>query len=67
MSLFSEKTTNPLWPILTLTTEIIQPLHRHTYLGRLDGIIPNTIFIGMDGGRETHFIMPQHNMVVYFG
>lgn len=39
----------------------------HTHLGRSDGVTPNTIFIGMDRGREAHVILPQHNMVVYFG
>lgn len=67
-SLFPEKTASPLWPILSLTREIIQLLHtQHTHLGRSDGVIPNTIFIGMDGGRETQFTVPWQNMVLYFG
>lgn len=34
-SLFSEKTTSLLWPILALSREIIQPLHTHTWEDRM--------------------------------
>lgn len=40
-----------------LTREIIQPLHTHecTHLGRWDGVVLNTILIGVHGGRAAHF------------
>ena len=71
--LFSEKTASPLQAVLPLnrwrsySAHVYTPhTHVHTYLGRADRVVPNKIFIWMDAGRETLFIMLQHNIVLFW-